>query len=136
MRDFYIFNIDNNIKNLFKDNSYSLFHSLNKIKNIGEEDLSIGINIYEQIANYIEINKYNKKIYNTYKDDCFYTKYLNNHSYINKYRDEKSYLYVNKSCLRIKTNMQVPDFFKSLKKFNNLFVCDFENKDFFWMCEI
>ena len=73
------------------------------------------------------------RIYNHYKECDFYSKYRFDHSYINKYRDEKSYLYVKNSYMRLDTNMEYPEFFKFLKKNHNLFVCDFDNKDYFWI---
>ena len=31
------------------------------------------------------------------------------------------------------TNVIKPCFLKELQEFNDLFVCDFENKDYFWL---
>lgn len=136
MREFHIFNVNDNIKILSKDDSYQLFHSFLKIKNLGHNDLSLGINIYEQMIKPIDKKKYTKSIYNHYKECDFYTKFQNTHSYINKYRDENTSLKVNNTYIKLVTNRQYPEFFKYLKKYHSLFICDFENKDYFWADEL
>lgn len=136
MRTFHIFNVNKNISSLLKDDTYPLYRSFLKIKNLKEEDLSTGINIFEQIAEPINKDKISKNIYNHYKDSCFYTTYLSKHSYINKYRDETSTLNVNNSYIKLTSNMTYPEFFKYLKKNNDLFACDFENNDYFWIRDI
>ena len=136
MRTFHIFNVNNSVALLTRNDAYPLFHSFLKIKNLKESDLSLGINLYEQIANQIDRKKYTRNIYNHYKESDFYTKFQNNHTYINKYRDEKSYLKVKNAYIRIDTNREFPEFFKYLKKNHNLFACDFENKDYFWLNEL
>lgn len=136
MRTFHIFDVNSSIVNLTRNDSYPLFYSFLKIKNLGSADLSIGVNLYEQIATPIDKNKFSKNIYNHYKESDFYSKYQNEHSYINKYRDEKSFLKIKNAYMKIDTNKDYPEFFKYLKKKNSLFVCDFDNKDYFWINDI
>ena len=136
MRTFHIFNINNSVAVLTRNDTYPLFHSFLKIRNLSEDDLSLGINLYEQIAIPIDKQKMTRNIYNHYKESDFYTKYQNDHTYINKYRDEKSYLKVKNTYIKVDTNRQYPEFFKYLKKNHSLFVCDFDNKDYFWLKDI
>ena len=136
MRTFHIFNVNPYVANLIKEDSYPLFNSFLKIKNLSNNDLSMGINIYEQIALPINKDVVNKRIYKFYTESCFYTKYLNRHTYIDKYKGEESYLNVDSSCIRLKTNMHRSSFLKCFSKSRNLFVCDFENKDYFWIDNI
>jgi len=136
MRTFHIFNINDSVLNLTRNDSYPLFHSFLKIKNLSKSDISLGINIYEQLVTSIDKNKFGKRLYNHYRESDFYTKYRNNHTYINKYRDEKSYLYVNNGFMKLKSNREYPEFFKYLKKNKNLFCIDFDNMDYFWINEI
>ena len=133
MRKFYLFNVNDSIYNLTKDDSYSLFNSFYKIRKLNKSDLSVGINIYEQLVSPFEKSKLSKKIFDYYKECDFYTSFHNTHSYINKYRDEKSHLYVKNSYLELTSNKEIPDFFKCLKKRKNLFVIDFDNKDYFYI---
>lgn len=136
MRTFHIFNVSSSVAILTKKDSYPLFHSFLKIKNLNKDDLSVGINLYEQIASPIDKLRFTRNIYNHYKESDFYSKFKNDHTYINKYKDEKSYLKVKSAYIKIDTNIEYPEFFKYLKKNHNLFVCDFDNKDYFWLDEI
>lgn len=136
MRTFHIFNINESIYALTKDDEYPLFHTFEQIKNLRSSDLSIGINLYEQVAMPIDKDKYNKKVYKYLKDSDFYTVFNNKHSYINKYRDENSLLKINNAYIKIVTNKEFPEFFKLLKKEKSLFACDFDNKDYFWLSNI
>ena len=58
MRTFHIFDVNSSIVNLTRNDSYPLFYSFLKIKNLGSADLSIGVNLYEQIATPIDKNKF------------------------------------------------------------------------------
>ena len=136
MRTFHIFKINPYLSNLIKDDEYVLFHSLLKIKNLKKRDLSIGIDLYEQIAVPFDINKLNKEIYKYYRECDYYSVFQNKHSYIDKYKDEESYMNIKPTYLKVISNMSNPDFLKYLKKYKNLFVCDFDNKDYFFSNEI
>lgn len=136
MRTFYIFNINDDIAYLMRNDQYPLFMSLNKIKNMKKSDLSLGVNIYEQIASPLDKSTISKKLYDYYRESDFYSIYQNNHSYINKYRDEKSFLYVKNTYLKLISNKENPEFFKCLKKNKKLFICDFDNKDYFYLNNI
>ena len=50
----------------------------------------------------------------------------------NYYRDEESRLIINKAYMLLESNVVKPSFFKDLIN-KGLFVCDFENKDYFWL---
>lgn len=132
MRTFHVFSIDKSIVNLVKDEPYQLFYTFQKINTLNKNDFSLGINLYEQVANPFDKEKINKRIFKYYDESDFYFKIKNNHTYINKYRSEESYLDVHNAYLKIKSNLSNPDFFKVLKKDPNLFICDFENFDYFW----
>lgn len=136
MRTFHIFSIDKSIKSLARDDAYQLYNTFKKIKGLNKDDLSLGINLYEQVAVPIEKEKYNKYIFKNYTDSDFYYKYRSEHNYFNKYRNEESHLKVGSAFLKVETNVSNPDFFKCLKKDHNLFVCDFDNCDYFWMDRI
>ena len=136
MRTFHIFNVNDSIMTLTKDDTYPLYHSFLKIKNLSRNDLSVGINLFEQIAVKIDKKKFSRRLYTHYKECDFYTKFKDDHSYINKYRDEKTTLKLKNSYIRLETNKEYPEFFKYLKKSNSLFACDFDNKDYFWLKDI
>ena len=55
----------------------------------------------------------------------------------NLYSEEITFLKVFNSHVRIKTNNNYSKFFNSIQEYNqNIFVCDFENQDFFWINKI
>ena len=60
-------------------------------------------------------------------------KYKNIHSLHDFYRKENTTLSLHKIFLKLDTNVIKPCFFKELQELNNLFVCDFESKDYFWL---
>ena len=136
MRTFHVFLVNKNIMNLTKDDSYLLFHTFMKIKKLSKDDLSLGINLYEQVADPIDKDIFNKELFKYYDECDFYSRFKSRHSYINKYRDENSVLNVRSAFLKIESNVSCPDFFKYLKKKHNLFVCDFDNVDYFWSDKI
>ena len=52
-------------------------------------------------------------------------------------RLEYSRLLVNSYCIKIKTNLNYPKFFYDINKYSdNIFVCDFESNDYFWLNKI
>lgn len=76
----------------------------------------------------LDINDYiysiNKKSKNYYRDNSIHV--VNNDNY-NK-------LVVNKMCLILKTNDIYSIFFDDISMYsNNIFVCDFKNRDYFWL---
>lgn len=133
MRTFHIFNIDKSIAFLTKNDTYQLYNTFKRIKSLNSSNLSLGINLYEQVASPIKKDKYNKYLFKSYADSDFYYKFKNNHTYYNKYRNEESHLRVGSAFLKIESNVSNPDFFKYLKRDHNLFVCDFDNCDYFWL---
>lgn len=133
MRTFYIFRINNEFATLTKECPYNLYKSMEKIYYTDKKDLSIAYNIYEQIILPFKKNKINVNIFENYKDNDFYTKFNNIHMINNFYNDEQTKLIVNSSFMVLKTTILTPSFFNVLRDYSNIFVCDFENKDYFWL---
>lgn len=132
MRKFYIFNINDEFSILNKNDAYDLYKQMESIKKLDKDEFYIAIKIYETIAKTIDKNIMNKEVYNKHKDSYFYTKYKNVHMINNYYRNEESKLVIKKTYLLLETNIIKSEFFKDLKN-KGLFVCDFENKDYFWL---
>ena len=133
MRTFYIFKINNEFVTLTKNCPYNLFKSMEQIYYTDKKDVDIAFNIYEQIVLPLNKLQINCDLFEKNKDNDFYTKFQNTHMINNFYNDEQTKLIVNKSFLVLKTTKPAPSFFKTLKEMDNLFVCDFENKDYFWL---
>lgn len=136
MRTFYIFNINKEFYNLMKNNPYHLFRTMEDIHNFDCEDATVAYDLFTQIVKPIKKSTINNTIFNECKDNDFYSKFHNTHRIQNKYIPEDSMLMVNKTFLLLESNVLKPSFLSSLQSFKNLFVCDFKNKDYFWLNEL
>ena len=133
MRTFYIFKINKEFAILTKSCPYNLFKSLEDIYYTDEKDISLAYNVYEQLILPLKKNNINLKIFKAYKDNVHYTKFNNIHMINNFYNDEQTKLTINTSYMLLKTTVQSPSFFDILCSYENIFVCDFENKDYFYL---
>lgn len=135
MRNFYIFRINKEMEILLKESPYNLFKSLEDIYLLDKANIGIGKDLLDQLIVPIDKLKYNKLIYELNKDNDFYMKYKDEHKIVNKYRKEETIITVKNSHILLKTNVVNKD----IKKFlpiTNAFLCDFQNKDYFWLEEL
>ena len=58
---------------------------------------------------------------------------MNTHIYNNYYNDENTKLKVGNAFMVLETTSPKPEFFNTLKDNSNLFACDFQNQDYFWV---
>jgi len=133
MRHFYIFNISDDYKYNNNIDPYILYKIFEELYNINNNDIKYVINIFNSITNPINKKYFNNKLYNEYKNNDTYIKFMNKHQINNYYNKEKSSLIVKNSYIKLDTSSLNPSFLKYLHKYKNLFVCDFENKDYFWI---
>lgn len=135
MRTYYIFKINNLFSYMYKNKPYKIYKILEEIYHTRSYDMVLTYKLYEQVAvpfHKISLNEY---IYYRYQDNDGYMKKNNIHVLSND--KEGSKLVVNNSNLKIKTNINYPDFFLELRKYkDNLFICDFINKDYFWLDKV
>lgn len=132
MRTFYIFRINKEMGILLRNNPYNLFRSLEDIYLLDKASVGIGKELLDQLIIPIDKEKYNKLIYEKNKDNDFYMKTGDTHRVVNKYRKEETTIIVKNSHILLKTNIINRD----LKKFlpvTDAFLCDFQNKDYFWL---
>ena len=107
-----------------------LFTTLNHLKN-GKKDQG-GIRLYHQICEPFHL----ERLY-----DYFIKKYKvpkQKHYYFIDHKKRETYLLeLNYSCLIVLSHENLPPIFKTLFYYSPyLFVCDFENKDYFWLEEV
>lgn len=134
MRTFYIFKIKKHFAILTRNNPYSLFKTIEEIYKLKESELKKTRNIFKYIQDTIDTDNINIQIYNHYKNKYTYTKFKDIHTINNYYTKEKSRLTINKTYMLLRTNEQIPSFLKTLTNTKqDMFACDFENKDFFWL---
>lgn len=136
MRNFYIFYINKEFKNIMHDNPYSLFKTLENIYYLDKSDLEIGSVMFDQIAVPFKKDDVNKYIFNSFKDNDFYMNIRNSHKLYNKYREEYMDLETHFAYLKLNTNMSKVKVFEKIYINTNLFVCDFANKDYFWVDKV
>jgi len=135
VRTFHIFKINKELSILLDESPYNLYKTLEGIYLLNKENVSYGAYLLEQVISFIDIEKYNKLLYEKNKDNDFYMKIGNYHRIINKYREETTKITVKKTYILVESNVLAKNislFFPS----NDLFVCDFANKDYFWLSKI
>ena len=137
MRTFYIFKIKKYYAVLTKKNPYHLYKTMENIYHLKPEELMYKINVFDNLKENFNKEYLNNNIYELYKDKHTYTKFQNIHMINDYYTDEQSKLIVNKTYLLIKTTKEYPSFLKVLENIkDNIFVCDFKNKDYFWLEDV
>lgn len=137
MRMYYVFNIKSEITKLYKDKPASLYKILENIYYMHQEDVNYGFAIFKQITNKNKVLELNNNIYIKLHKDLVYSKLDNEHIINDLYHDEVSILKIKNSHLIIESNKSISSFFKILNDINNnYFVCDFKEKDFFFLNNI
>lgn len=135
MRVFYIYNINDFFTSVYDKYPYKLYKMLEDAYYTNKHNIVLSTNYYEQITtnfNKLFINNY---IYANNKLDSYY--YNKNNIHIISSREEYSKLMVSSYCLKLKTNLNYPTFFKNITTYSdNIFICDFENQDYFWLNKV
>lgn len=132
MRVFYIYNVNDFFYEVYNKYPYKLYKMLEDTYYTNRYDMMMSNSYYEAIT-----NNFNKLFINNFLSlnhsvDAYYNHKANNHLISNYHEYTK--LTVNSYCLKLKTNINYPSFFETLRKFSNkLFICDFENQDYFWL---
>lgn len=134
MRTFYIFKIKKHFAILTKNNPYNLYKTIERIYYLNENELKKTTNVFEYLKENINKEELNNIIYSNYHEKSNYTKFLNTHMIYDYFTNEKTKLIINKKYLVIRSTEEIPIFFKDIEKNEkNLFVCDFLNRDYFWL---
>ena len=135
MRVFYIYNVNDFFCSIYDKYPYKLYKMLEEAYYTNKHNIILSSNYYDQIT-----NKFNKLFINNYiiannKLDSYY--YNKNNIHIISSREEYSKLLVNSYCLKLKTNLNYQTFLKNINTYSdNIFICDFENQDYFWLNKI
>lgn len=133
MRTFYIFKIKNEYAALTKNNPYHLFKMLSYIYHLDTQDISRGVELFNKMTDSFNSKKIDIDLFRTYRENYFYTKFKNIHQMNNIYKKEESKLVIHKKFLLLQSTVIRPVFLNDLSKYENLFFCDFSNKDYFWL---
>lgn len=131
MRKYYLFIIKKEYYNSYKNKSYVLYQVLESLKNIKSYDFSYGINIYQNICLPFPVSLFKNYFSNRINYEQINKKIIRIESDF-----EDTYVQLNYSCIIIKSNCNFPQILKIFNIYNkNIFICDFKNKDFFWLNE-
>ena len=131
MRKYYLFVIKNDYQQIYKNHSYVLFKTLENLKGTIPVNFPYGISLYEQLC-----QTFHSDILNNYIKRKFKCKKINKKIIKINSMVENTYIQVNKSCTIILTNLNIPPVFRIFDIYNKrIFVCDFENQDYFWLNE-
>ena len=137
MRLYYVFNVKNDIANIYKDKPSSLYKILENIYFMHQEEVNYGFNIFKQLTNRIKIRDISNNIYDKLHKDLVYSKTEDEHIINDLYHDEVSILKIKNSHILIESNKSFSSFFKLLNEINkSFFVCDFKEKDFFFISDV
>ena len=106
MRTYYAFIIKDSLMHFYSKKPYSLYRILEQIYNLKNNDIVLGYRLLEQVTVPFGARKINL------------LKVFNSH-------------------IKIKSTSDYSSFFNTIKKYNkNIFICDFVNKDYFWVNKI
>ena len=132
MRTFYVFKIKKEITILLKETPYNLFKLLDEIY-LDNNRISVSFNMYNEIVDLYDKDFINERLNNLFVDYKYYSRDGDVHYIYNKYRPENTTLRVYKSYIVLKSDVIKPTLLINYLKSDNLFVCDFKNKDYFWL---
>ena len=135
MRTFYIFKIKRELTILTKETPYNLYHTIENLYYIDSYNMNAYEKIYHDLFDYFDPNYLNKRINNLFKNNKYYRYENDRHIIDNKYLPEESILKVYKSHILLKSNVINPTLLINYLMSDNLFVCDFKNRDYFWLNE-
>ena len=135
MRTFYLFDVKENILKDYRNNYEELYSLLESIHYLKTEDIILGFNIYQRIVNPMKKEEYNDYIKKNNLGKENYICYNYTHTINDFYFNESTKMIINNSHIKIKTNKNVPSFFYNIRNFKNIFVCDFNNHDYFLLEE-
>ena len=134
MRTYYIFYVNKYYNYLYKDKPFKMYKIFEEIYYSKDYDSIKTYHVLEEIANPFNKIMLNEYIYFEYKLKYGYKRKDNLH-YLNT--TEKSILRINNYNIKIETEGNYSEFFNEISNYNNnLFVCDFENMDYFWLSKL
>lgn len=135
MRTFYLFEIKDNVLKNYKNSYEELYNLLENVHYLKTDDIVLGYKIFSSIVDSIDKDFYNEEIkHNNINNEC-YICYNYTHTINDFYNNESTKMIINNSHIKIKSNKNIPSFFYDIRKYKNIFVCDFNNCDYFLLNE-
>ena len=135
MRTFYVFKIKKEMTILTKETPYNLFRTIEHLYYLDEYNMDVSFKLYNDLFDSFNKDYVNKRLNSLFKNNRYYTNENDKHTIYNKYRPETTILKVYKSHIILKSDVIKPTLLVNYLMSDNLFVCDFKNKDYFWLNE-
>lgn len=128
MRTYYLFMIKPEYYTLYKNDPSVLYQTLYNLYHLEKSNFSYGISLFQSLCQIFSVKLLKNYIQSKYKYDIVGKK-MNLH-----FPFEKVQVQINYSCVIIKSNVNFPEILKVFYIYDKkIFVCDFENKDYFWL---
>lgn len=128
MRKYYLFVIKKEFSRVYYDNADTLYKTLENLYKIKTQNFNYGVSLYNQLC-----LPFNIKVLTNYFNHQPFVK-NNKNKYLYRSRNESVYLKINYSCCQVVTSVNLPLVLKIFNYYSkDIFVCDFENKDYFWL---
>ena len=135
MRTFYIFKIKKELTILTKETPYNLYRTIENLYYQDNDTMGVSFKIYNDLFDLFNKDYVNNRIKKLFDSNRYYINDGDVHKIINKYRPENTTLKVYKSHILLKSDVINPTLLMNYLMNDNLFVCDFKNKDYFWLNE-
>ena len=134
MKVYFIFEVKEEFKKLYEGNERILFSILKQLYYLDKSELMYGYNLFNQLTNEIPKHKLDQSIYIKLHQEIPYSKKGHIHYINNLYKNEISRLEIKRSYIKLEIEQQESSFFKILEKHSaNLFACDFNKQDYFFI---
>ncbi len=137
MRIYFVFKIKDEYIELYKDSPRTLYNILNQMYYMKRNEIGYGFTLFNQMINRINKFDLDKYLYVLLHTKMKYSKKGENHILNNLYKDEVSVLRVKGTYILINSNKSYTEFFALLNNYDSkLFVCDFNNNDYFFLRDV
>ena len=137
MRIYFVFKIKEEYTDLYRDTPSTLYNILNQMYYMKRSEIGYGFNLFNQMIDRINKFELDKYLYILLHTKMKYSKKGEAHILNNLYKDEVSILRVKTTHILINSNKSYTEFFALLNQFDSsLFVCDFNNHDYFFLSDI
>lgn len=134
MRVYFIFEVKDEFKNMYKGRENALYGILKSIYKLSYSEIDYGYSLLRQVTNSIKKEDLDRDIYVKLHRDYPYSKRGDTHFYNLLYKDEISRLIIKNTYIRLETEQDDSSFFKVLKNYSsNFFVCDFDKINYFYI---
>lgn len=131
MRTYYIFNINKYFAYVYKKWPFKMYKIIEELYHTKDYNMLSSYKYYRRFAIPFDKLIMNEYIYNLNKTSKYYHRDNSIHILTS---DNYNKLIINSTCLILRTDDVYSLFLNDILNYSkNLFVCDFKNKDYFWL---